>query len=183
MPLNSLGRGVFVSFSSPFSPLFGHACGMWKFPGQGSNPCHSSDNNAGSLTHCATRELRLSLHSYSLYLYNILCYNFFFLHLKTAPRLLFTVSSLLIHNFQVQGLLCKGRKWSSLTLLDCLPHLCPYVRLLMEDKRQGKINILRDIFQFGFSWIVINKRFLTGLQSKNDFGLHHPTNPSCLGGY
>ena len=34
------------SFSFSF---FGHACGMWKFPGQGSNLRHSS-NNAGSLT-------------------------------------------------------------------------------------------------------------------------------------
>ena len=36
--------------------------GMWKFPGQGLNPCHSSDlsrcsGNAGSLTCRATREL------------------------------------------------------------------------------------------------------------------------------
>ena len=35
---------------------------MWKFPGQRWNPCHSSDpsccsDNAGSPTHCATREL------------------------------------------------------------------------------------------------------------------------------
>ena len=35
--------------------LFGHAYGMWKFLGQGSNPCHSSDpshhsNSAGTLT-------------------------------------------------------------------------------------------------------------------------------------
>ena len=35
---------------------------MWKFPGRGSNPGHSSDPSccsdiAGSLTHCATREL------------------------------------------------------------------------------------------------------------------------------
>ena len=38
------------------------AHGMWKFPGQGSNPCHSSHpshcrDNAGSLTHWATGEL------------------------------------------------------------------------------------------------------------------------------
>ena len=35
---------------------------MWKFPGQGLNPHHSSNpshgsGNAGSLTHCTTREL------------------------------------------------------------------------------------------------------------------------------
>ena len=32
-----------------------HACDIEKFPGQGSNPCHSSDPR--SLTHSATREL------------------------------------------------------------------------------------------------------------------------------
>ena len=41
---------------------FGGTLDMWKFPGQGSNPCHSNDpsscsDNARSLTHCATREL------------------------------------------------------------------------------------------------------------------------------
>ena len=39
--------------------FFGHAQGMWKFPGQGLNPRHNSDlshssGNAGSLTHWAT---------------------------------------------------------------------------------------------------------------------------------
>ena len=42
--------------------FFGHAHGMWKFLGQGSNPCHSSNLNhcsdiTPSLTCCATREL------------------------------------------------------------------------------------------------------------------------------
>ena len=42
--------------------VFCHTRGMWKFPGQGSNPCHSSNlsrfsDNAGSLTCCATKEL------------------------------------------------------------------------------------------------------------------------------
>ena len=37
--------------------FFGHAHGMWKFLGHGSNPSHSSNpshcsNNTGSLTHC-----------------------------------------------------------------------------------------------------------------------------------
>ena len=36
--------------------FFGCACSMWKFPGQGSNLCHSSDN-IRSLTHWATREI------------------------------------------------------------------------------------------------------------------------------
>ena len=36
--------------------FFGHACSIWKFLGQGSNLCHSS-NNTGSKTHCATMEL------------------------------------------------------------------------------------------------------------------------------
>ena len=42
--------------------FFCHTCGMWKFPGQGLNLNLSSDlscrsDNAGSLSHCATREL------------------------------------------------------------------------------------------------------------------------------
>lgn len=42
--------------------IFGRTCSMWKFLGQGLNPCHSSDagrcsNSAGSLTHRTTREL------------------------------------------------------------------------------------------------------------------------------
>ena len=42
--------------------FFGHAHSMWKFPGQGSNPCLSSDlscysDNTRSITHCTTREL------------------------------------------------------------------------------------------------------------------------------
>ena len=41
--------------------FFGHACSMWKFPGQGWNPRHSSDSShwrdsAASLTHRTTRE-------------------------------------------------------------------------------------------------------------------------------
>ena len=45
--------------------VFGHAQGMWKFPGQRSNPHLSSNpscqsNNAGSLTLCATRKLKAS---------------------------------------------------------------------------------------------------------------------------
>ena len=41
---------------------FGCAHGMWKFPGQGLSPCHSShpghcSDKARSLTHCASREL------------------------------------------------------------------------------------------------------------------------------
>ena len=45
---------------------FGHACGMWKFPGQGLkphhsiNPSHCSDN-ARLLTRCITRELSVCL--------------------------------------------------------------------------------------------------------------------------
>ena len=43
-----------------FCFCFGHACGMWKFLGQGSNP-HTRDpsrcsDNARSLTCCAIRE-------------------------------------------------------------------------------------------------------------------------------
>ena len=39
-----------------------NARGMQKFPGQGSSPCHSSDNTR-SLTHWATRELQVSYFS------------------------------------------------------------------------------------------------------------------------
>ena len=47
-----------------FSSSFGHTYSMWAFPGQGSNLCHSNDpsccnDNAGSLTCCATREVPL----------------------------------------------------------------------------------------------------------------------------
>ena len=44
---------------------FGHAHGMWKFPGQGLNPCNSGNprhcsDDTRSLTPCPTRELLLS---------------------------------------------------------------------------------------------------------------------------
>ena len=47
-----------------FFTFYGCFCGMWKFLGQALNVCHSSDpghccDNAGSFTHCATRELLL----------------------------------------------------------------------------------------------------------------------------
>ena len=47
-------------FYLPFFFLFfGHTCRMWKLPGQGSNPCHSSNpshcsDNTGSLIRSAT---------------------------------------------------------------------------------------------------------------------------------
>ena len=37
--------------------IFGCPHDMQKFLGQGSNPCHSSDNTR-SLTHCTTREVQ-----------------------------------------------------------------------------------------------------------------------------
>ena len=42
--------------------FFGYACSMWKCPGQGSNPYHSSNlsqssHNSECLSHCTTREL------------------------------------------------------------------------------------------------------------------------------
>ena len=51
--------------------FFGHTQGMWKFLDQGLNPHHSSDSsccndNARSLTHCATREL-------PVYILNLWC--------------------------------------------------------------------------------------------------------------
>ena len=39
-----------------FQSIWPSLPGLWKFPGQGSNPGRSSDN-AGSLTCCAIREL------------------------------------------------------------------------------------------------------------------------------
>lgn len=50
------------TLSKPFF-FFGHAHTMWKFLGQGSNPCHRSDN-ARSLTHGIRRELLPNLKNY-----------------------------------------------------------------------------------------------------------------------
>ena len=55
--LKNLTQKVQFNLIYLFIHLFGHAYGTWKFQGQGSNPCHRS-NNAGSLTHCSTREFR-----------------------------------------------------------------------------------------------------------------------------
>ena len=54
----------------PFFLFFGCTHGTWKFLGQGSNLCHSSDlscpsDNAGSSTCCTTRELLGFLKFYS----------------------------------------------------------------------------------------------------------------------
>ena len=53
--------GMTLMFGFGFALLFGCSHSTWKFPGQGSNPCHSSDlslcsGNGGSLNHCATEE-------------------------------------------------------------------------------------------------------------------------------
>ena len=55
--------GMYVASPLVFISLifFGHTCGMWKFPGQGLNSCHSSNpscfsDNARSLTHSASGE-------------------------------------------------------------------------------------------------------------------------------
>ena len=56
--LLSFAIDLLISFSVFIIYLFIYfscTCGMQKFPGQGSNLCHSSDN-AGSLTHWATKE-------------------------------------------------------------------------------------------------------------------------------
>ena len=63
--LEAVGSNVIILFFF----LFGHACGIWKFPGQESNLCHSSheshsSDSARSLTYRATRELLQ--YSYSL---------------------------------------------------------------------------------------------------------------------
>ena len=68
---------TFYQFCFIFTPLFfGCAGGMQKFPGQGLNPSHSSDNTR-SLTHWATRNSC-----------TLIFYGFFFNHsiFKTNPR-------------------------------------------------------------------------------------------------
>ena len=57
--------------------LFGCVCSTWKFPGQGLNPCHSSDpshcsDNARSLIYCVTRELSFRVFEYMTFSYG--CY-------------------------------------------------------------------------------------------------------------
>ena len=70
---------VCLSFSLPkyvcisFFFFFFHTCNTWKFPDQGSNLPHSSDQslsseNTGSFTPCAARELFVS-HFYSWWLF------------------------------------------------------------------------------------------------------------------
>ena len=59
-PVLLLSPFCFLFFSCLFV-CFDHTCSMQKFPGQRSNLCHNcnlyhSCSNAGSLTHCATRE-------------------------------------------------------------------------------------------------------------------------------
>ena len=61
--------------------FFGCTHGMWKFLGQGSNLCHSSDqgccsDDVGYLTRCATGEFRVITF---LYLYNI--YNIYYIYI------------------------------------------------------------------------------------------------------
>ena len=53
---------LFFLFFFLFLSLFCCFCSMWKFLGEGSSPCHSSNlshssDNVGSLTYCATWEL------------------------------------------------------------------------------------------------------------------------------
>ena len=62
--------------------VFGCTCNMWKFPGQGSNPLHSSkpshcSDNAKSLTFCATGEL-LCLFILNMYNIKLFSFNTFF---------------------------------------------------------------------------------------------------------
>ena len=53
--LLDMWKTVYYCFSFYFILFFWSCRGIWKFLGQGSNPCHSSDN-ARSLTCWATRE-------------------------------------------------------------------------------------------------------------------------------
>ena len=59
------------TFLSSSIIIFGCTCGLWKFLGQKSNPCHGSDpsycsDNARSLTTCATREFPIHIANYFL---------------------------------------------------------------------------------------------------------------------
>ena len=70
-PFSSYPSFVYFSLSLPPSfSLLGHASGMQKFPGQGSNPSHNSDlshgsDSAGSSTCWALLELLAFLPSFS----------------------------------------------------------------------------------------------------------------------
>ena len=60
-PVSELGLIIIAKPACLFSVLFGCAHGMWKFLGQGSNPCHSSDlsccnDNVRCLIYCITME-------------------------------------------------------------------------------------------------------------------------------
>ena len=85
--------------SSVHSYFFNHAHSMWKFLGQGSNLCHSSNpsccsGNAESLTCCATRELFIYLFVFASAHFKIelFCFYYYFflwlhLHYMKVPRL------------------------------------------------------------------------------------------------
>ena len=59
--LNKSFGAIFPTAFVPLLLFFGHAYGMWKFLGQGSNPHHSSIKTIVSFTHWATRELHICL--------------------------------------------------------------------------------------------------------------------------
>ena len=93
--ISTLMKYLFMSLAHFLSWGFGvclgvfcHACGMWKFSGQGLNPSHSSSlshcsDNARSLTHYATKEL----------LYCILYTSFweFFIYSRCKPFVRYVV--------------------------------------------------------------------------------------------
>ena len=97
--------------------LFGHACGMGKFPGQRANlyhscdPSHSSDN-AGCLTHWVTRGCLIFFFFKSLY--SILWYRQSNIYL-TSPLLMDTeaISGVLLLPTRMQLILIHTRFWSS----------------------------------------------------------------------
>ena len=75
--------GLFLS--EVFFFFFGHAHSMWKFQGQGSNPCHSghlsqSSDTTRSLAHWATRELYLVTFEVLQLQVFCLCFCFLWLH-------------------------------------------------------------------------------------------------------
>ena len=77
--------------------FFGCICSMWKFLGQGLNPCHScspsySSVNSGSLTSCSTRELLSFVRFFSIGIF------FLLMQLKMQiVSLIYLSDSLLMH--------------------------------------------------------------------------------------
>lgn len=83
----------FITFGGVGVGAGGRTLGMWKAPGQGSNPphrrgVHRSCGNTGSLTHCATRELAVR-HTSGGHpvVYNVCLYHLLFVHVWVISTL------------------------------------------------------------------------------------------------